>query len=155
MPNTVLGVSLILISGLVTWSSFVELDSERLIYLEGQKFEPRSLWLQSSVYFYVQIKCKVEDNYPQKILCKNTMQAHVGLITFGLTMKSRDQKGFQLLNPMDILKFLYYWTFLLCSTKLITLSPVILCSSLLWHCTLCFSSFSFSTCLVGVAYSDS
>lgn len=45
------------------------------------------------------------------------MKAHMGLVTLSLTVKSRDA-----LNPMDILKFLYYWTFLLCSMQLIALS---------------------------------
>lgn len=60
------------------------------------------------------MKYKIEDNYFLKVL-KNAVKAHIGLITFGLTVRNRDQEDFQLLNPMDILKFLYYWTYLLCS----------------------------------------
>lgn len=57
------------------------------------------------------------------------MKAHMGLIPFCLAMKSSDQEGFQLLNPIDILKFLYYCMVLLCHYN--HFPPVILYSLLL------------------------
>lgn len=58
MQNIVLGVLLILISGPVTWSLFVErneLDSKRLIYLVGKDLNPHPSDLKAhytSMYKY-------------------------------------------------------------------------------------------------------
>lgn len=109
MPNTVLGVSLIFINGPVTWFPFVqknELDSERLIYLVGQKFEPRSLWFQSSLYLHVQVqlKYKVEDTYRKEHLkCRESSK---GTDYFGLGNEKWGLEGFQLLHPVDILNYI-------------------------------------------------